>query len=91
LLFLSAQYYSEGEAVVHTVRVMIRAKLNGKYPYLPVVWSGNGRFKPNVAFVNGNEQKVEGQDRDATALPRRVQGADDAPSWFRDETRFRLS
>jgi hypothetical protein len=61
LLFLSAQYYSEGEAVMNTVTVMIRAKLNGKYPYLPAVWSGNGRLKPNVAFVNGNEQKVEGQ------------------------------
>jgi integrase len=61
LLFLSAQYYSEGEAVVNTVTVMIRAKLNGKYPYLPAVWSGNGRLKPNVALVNGNEQKVEGQ------------------------------
>jgi hypothetical protein len=46
---------------VNTVTVMIRAKLNGKYPYLPAVWSGNGRLKPNVAFVNGSEQQVEGQ------------------------------
>jgi hypothetical protein len=33
LLFLSAEYYSEGEAVVNTVTVMIRTRLNGKYPY----------------------------------------------------------
>jgi integrase/recombinase XerD len=46
---------------VNTVTVMIRGKLNGKYPYLPAVWNGNGRLKPNVALVNGNEQKVEGQ------------------------------
>ena len=46
---------------MNTVRVMIRAKLDGKYPYLPAVWSGNGRLKPNVALVNGNEQKVEGR------------------------------
>ena len=46
---------------MNTVTVMIRTRLNGKYPYLPAVWSGNGRLKPNVALVNGNEQKVEGQ------------------------------
>ena len=46
---------------MNTVTVMIRARLNGKYPFLPAVWSGNGRLKPNVALVNGNEQKVEGQ------------------------------
>jgi hypothetical protein len=46
---------------VNTVTVMIRAKLNGKYPYLPAVWSGNGRLKPNVTLVNGKEQKVEGR------------------------------
>ena len=46
---------------MNTVTVMIRAKLNGKYPYLPAVWNGNGRLKPNVALVDGNEQKVEGQ------------------------------
>ena len=45
---------------MNTVTVMIRARLNGKYPYLPAVWNGNGRLKPNVALVNGNEQKVEG-------------------------------
>ena len=45
---------------MNTVTVMIRARLNGKYPYLPAVWNGNGRLKPNVAFVNGNEQKVKG-------------------------------
>jgi integrase len=61
LLFLSTEYYLEGEAVVNTVTVMIRAKLNGKYPYLPAVWNGNGRLKPNVALVKGNEQKVEGR------------------------------
>lgn len=46
---------------MHTVAVMIRAKLNGKYPYLKAVWNGNGRLKPNVAIVNGSEQRVEGQ------------------------------
>jgi integrase len=61
LLFLSAQYYSEGEAVVNTVTVLIRAKINGKYPFLPAVWSANGRLKANVALVHGNERKVEGQ------------------------------
>lgn len=46
---------------MHTVAIMIRAKLNGKYPYLPAVWNGNGRLKPDVALVNGNEQRVEGR------------------------------
>jgi integrase len=46
---------------MNTVKVMIRARLNGKYPYLPAVWNGNGRLKPNVALVNGNEQKVKGR------------------------------
>jgi hypothetical protein len=46
---------------VNTVTVMIRAKLNGKYPHLPAVWNGEGQLKPNVALVNGKEQKVEGQ------------------------------
>jgi integrase/recombinase XerD len=46
---------------VHTVRVMIRTKLNGNHRYLPAVWSGNGRLKPNVALANGIERKVEGQ------------------------------
>ncbi len=45
---------------MNTVTVMIRARLNGKYPYLRAVWNGNGRLKPNVALVKGNEQKVEG-------------------------------
>jgi hypothetical protein len=61
LLFLSAEYYSEGEAVVNTLTVMIRVKLNGKYPYLPAFWSRNGRLNPKVALVSGNEWKVEGQ------------------------------
>src|SRR5271169_6363599 len=39
---------------------MIRAKLDGKYPYLPAVVNGNGRIKPGVALVGGVEQKVEG-------------------------------
>ena len=42
------------------VTVMIRAKLHGKYPYLPVVVSRNGRIKPGVALVGGVEQKVDG-------------------------------
>lgn len=46
---------------MNTVTVMIRARLNGKYPYLPAVWNGNGRLKPNLALVNGNEKKVEGR------------------------------
>ena len=46
---------------MHTVRVMIRTKLNGNHRYLPAVWSGNGRLKPNVALANGIERKVEGQ------------------------------
>jgi hypothetical protein len=82
LLFLSAEYDSEGEAVVNTVTVRIRVKLHGKYPYLPAVWSGNGRLKPKAALVNGNERKVEGQSylrftEDGTRRPRLV-GADAA-------------
>ncbi len=46
---------------MNTVTVMIRAKLNGRYPYPPAVWSGNGRLRPDVALVNAKEQKVEGQ------------------------------
>jgi len=45
---------------VNTVKVMIRAKLDGKYPYLPAVVNGNGRIKPGVALVGGVERKVEG-------------------------------
>jgi hypothetical protein len=45
---------------VNTVKVMIRAKLDGKYPYLPAVVNGNGRIKPGVARVGGVERKVEG-------------------------------
>jgi hypothetical protein len=61
LLILSAEYYLEGDAVANTVTVMIRAKLNGKYPYLPAVRRANGRSKPNVSIVNGSEQKIEGK------------------------------
>jgi hypothetical protein len=60
MLFLLDEYYNERKTVMNTVTVMIRAKLNGKYPYVPVVWNGNGRLKPHVALVDGNEQKVEG-------------------------------
>jgi len=59
LFFLSTEYYLEGEAVVNTIVVMIRARLNGNYPFLPAAWNSNGRLKPNVALVNGKEQKVE--------------------------------
>jgi hypothetical protein len=45
---------------MNTVKVMIRAKLDGKYPYLPAVVNGNGRIKPGVALIGGVEQKVEG-------------------------------
>jgi integrase/recombinase XerD len=45
---------------MNTVKVMIRAKLNGKYPYVPAVVNSNGRIKPGVALVGGVEQKVEG-------------------------------
>jgi len=61
MLFLLAEYYIEGKAVMNTVTVMIRARLSGKYPYLPAVRNGNGRLKPNVALVDGNEQKVRGR------------------------------
>jgi hypothetical protein len=37
MLFLLAEYYIEGEGVMNKVTVMIRAKLNGKYPYLTAV------------------------------------------------------
>jgi integrase len=60
MLFSFPEYYNEGKAVMNTVTVMIRAKLGGKYPFLPAVWNGNGRLKPNVAFVEGKGQKVEG-------------------------------
>jgi integrase/recombinase XerD len=59
--FFLAEYYNERKAVMNTVTVMIRAKLSGKYPFLPAVWNGNGRLKPNVALVDGKEQKVEGR------------------------------
>jgi hypothetical protein len=39
---------------------MIRAKVGGKYPYLPAVVNGNGRIKPGVALVGGVERKVQG-------------------------------
>jgi len=60
LVFLTAEYYLEGEAGVNTVKVMIRAKLDGKYPYLPAVVNGYGRIKPGVALVGGVERKLEG-------------------------------
>jgi hypothetical protein len=60
LFFLTSEYYLEGEAGVHTVKVMIRAKLGGKYPYLPAVVNSNGRIKPGLALVGGVEQKAEG-------------------------------
>ena len=40
MLFLLAEYYIEGEGVMNKVTVMIRAKLNGKYPYLTAVVNG---------------------------------------------------
>ncbi len=43
-----------------TVKVMIRAKLDGKYAYLPAVVNSNGRIKAGVALVGGVEQKVGG-------------------------------
>jgi hypothetical protein len=60
MLFLLAEYYIEGEGVMNKVTVMIRAKLNGKYPYLSAVVNGNGRVKPGLAVVKGVETKVEG-------------------------------
>jgi integrase/recombinase XerD len=45
---------------VNTVKVMIRAKLDGKYPYLPAAVNSNGRIKPGVGLVGGVEQKVKG-------------------------------
>ena len=58
--FLTAEYYLEGEAGLNRVKVMIRARLDGECPYLPVVVNSNGRTKPGVALVGGVEQKVEG-------------------------------
>ena len=60
LFFLTAEYYLEGEAGVNTVKVMIRVKVGGKYPYLPAVFNSNGRIKPGVALVGGVRRKVEG-------------------------------
>ncbi len=45
---------------MNRVRVMIRAKVGGKYPYLPAVLNSNGRIKPGVALVGGVERKVQG-------------------------------
>ena len=45
---------------MNRVRVMIWAKVGGKYPYLPAVVNGNGRIKPGVALVGGVERKVQG-------------------------------
>jgi integrase/recombinase XerD len=45
---------------MNRVKVMIRAKVGGKYPYLPVVVNSNGRIKPGLALVGGVEQKVQG-------------------------------
>lgn len=45
---------------MNKVRVMIRAKVGGKYPYLPAVINSNGRIKPGVALVGGVERKVQG-------------------------------
>jgi integrase/recombinase XerD len=45
---------------MNRVRVMIRAKVGGRYPYLPAVVNGNGRIKPGVALVGGVERKVQG-------------------------------
>jgi hypothetical protein len=42
MLFLLAEYYIEGEGVMNKVTVMIRAKLNGKYPYVTAVVNGKG-------------------------------------------------
>jgi hypothetical protein len=39
---------------------MIRARVEGKYPYLPAVVNNNGRIKPGVALVGGVERKVQG-------------------------------
>jgi integrase/recombinase XerD len=46
--------------MANTVRIMIRAKLDGKYPYLPVVWAANGRLKPGRVILSGKEIEVEG-------------------------------
>jgi len=60
LFFPTAEYYLEGEAGVNTVKVMIRAKVDGKYPFLPAVVNSNGRIKRGVALVNGAETIVRG-------------------------------
>jgi hypothetical protein len=60
LFFLTAEYYLEGEASVNRVKVMIRAKVGGKYPYFPAVVNNNGRIKPGLALVNGAKTRVRG-------------------------------
>jgi hypothetical protein len=44
---------------MNSVSIMIRAKLDGKYPYLPVPISNRG-IKPGIALVGGQEVKVKG-------------------------------
>jgi integrase len=34
--------------------------MDGKYPFLPAVWAGNGRLKANIALFRGTEKKVVG-------------------------------
>lgn len=45
---------------MNTVKIHIRAKVGGRYPYLPVVVNSNGRIKPNVALVAGVQPKLKG-------------------------------
>jgi hypothetical protein len=54
---------------MNRVRVMIRAKVGGKYPYLPAVVNGNGRIKPGVALGSA---AASGKSKEATtcALPK---------------------
>ncbi len=60
LFFLTTEYYLEGEAGVNTVKVMIRTKVGGRYPYFPAAFNGNGRIKPGVALIKGAETRVRG-------------------------------
>lgn len=46
--------------MANTVKIMIRAKVGSKYPYLAAALSSNGRLKPGVAILGGQEVKVDG-------------------------------
>jgi integrase/recombinase XerD len=58
--FLPTEYFISRKKSMNTVKIYIRAKLKGEYPYLPVVEQSNGRIKAGVALVHGVETKIKG-------------------------------